>query len=129
METVVQKLDGSPVADGPKLEDGNEQIVQRVQKGETVCTVVSVMGGTTEKLMVLARLVTDFTPKHEVDPLLSSGELIHMALLSMVIQKQRLDVIRLLVHSQKSLLTIVDRTPILLKYVPFTYNTNWIRAM
>ena len=89
METVVQKCDGSAVTDCPKLEDGNEQIVQRVQKGETVCTVVSVMGGTTEKLMVLAQRVTDFTPKYEVDPLLSSGELIHMALLSMVIQKQR----------------------------------------
>ena len=129
METVVQKCDGSAVTDCPKLEDGNEQIVQRVQKGETVCTVVSVMGGTTEKLMVLAQRVTDFTPKYEVDPLLSSGELIHMALLSIAIQKQRLDVIRLLVHSQKSLLTIVDQTPILLKYLPFTYKTNWIGAM
>jgi len=129
METIVLKCGGSSVADGPKLEDGNEQIVQRVRKGKPVCTVVSAMGGTTEKLMALARMATDFTPKHEVGPLLSSGELIHMALLSIAIQKQRLDVIRLLVHSQKSLLTIVDQTPILLKYLPFTYKTNWIGAM
>ena len=87
MEIVVQKYGGSSVSDISKLERVAKRIVQTARKGKRVCTVVSAMGGYTDKLMALAKQITVSPPRRELDMLLSSGERIAMALLAMAIQK------------------------------------------
>ena len=70
MEIVVQKYGGSSVSDISKLERVAKRIVQTARKGKRVCTVVSAMGGYTDKLMALAKQITVSPPRRELDMLL-----------------------------------------------------------
>src|SRR5579883_2931090 len=82
---VVQKYGGSSVADVEKLRRVASRVVATVEKGYRVCVVVSAMGKTTDELLKLAHSVTQSPPRRELDMLLSTGERIAMALLSMAI--------------------------------------------
>ncbi len=53
--------------------------------GKDVVVVVSAMGDTTDELLALARQVTESPARRELDMLLSAGERISMALLSMAL--------------------------------------------
>ena len=53
--------------------------------GRRVCVVASAMGNTTDELLGLAEEVTPFPPPRELDMLLTAGERISIALLSMAI--------------------------------------------
>ena len=53
--------------------------------GRDVVVVVSAMGDTTDELLTLARKITDNPARRELDMLLSAGERISMALLSMAL--------------------------------------------
>jgi len=87
-QLIVQKFGGSSVADA----DGIKRVAARVaaarNAGNDVVVVVSAMGDTTDELLDLAAQVTDGAPAREMDMLLSAGERISMALLSMAINKQ-----------------------------------------
>jgi aspartate kinase len=82
---VVQKYGGSSVADADKLRRVAERVVKTAAQGKRVCVVVSAMGDTTDELLALARQVSKNPPRRELDMLLSTGERISMALLSMAI--------------------------------------------
>jgi aspartate kinase len=93
MTTVVQKFGGSSVADLEKLGKVAELVARTRQGGERVVVVVSAMGKTTENLLALAhqaaRTGTSATfepPRRELDMLVSTGERVSMALLSIAIQ-------------------------------------------
>jgi aspartate kinase len=62
-----------------------ERIVAARQAGTRVIVVVSAMGGTTDRLVALAKEITLDPQKRELDMLLTAGERISMALLSMAI--------------------------------------------
>src|SRR5262245_58682479 len=85
MSIVVQKYGGSSVADVGKLRRVAERVVSTARAGKRVCVVVSAMGKTTDELLGLARQVSPSPPRRELDMLLSSGERIAMALLSIAI--------------------------------------------
>ena len=55
------------------------------EAGRTVVVVVSAMGDTTDELLALARQVCESPSRRELDMLLSAGERISMALLSMAL--------------------------------------------
>jgi len=82
---VVQKYGGSSVADVPRLLQVARRIVDTSSSGHRVVVVVSAMGNTTNELLALARRVSPQPGRREIDMLISVGERITMALLSMAV--------------------------------------------
>lgn len=91
MGIVVQKFGGSSVATVERLKDVARQIVDRRRAGAQVVVVVSAMGKTTDALIAQAREVTANPPRRELDMLVTAGERISMALLSMAIAELGFD--------------------------------------
>jgi aspartate kinase len=93
MPIVVQKYGGSSVADVEKLGKVADKVVATRRAGDQVVVVVSAMGKTTDQLLALAKQVDETPPRRELDMLLTTGERVSMALLSMAIQKRGEDAI------------------------------------
>src|SRR6267143_662331 len=87
MSIVVQKYGGSSVADVNRLRLVAERIMRTKQQGHDVVVVVSAMGDTTDDLLGLAKQISANPDRRELDMLLSAGERISMALLSMAIRE------------------------------------------
>lgn len=87
MATIVQKYGGSSVADAQRLRHVASAVVDRKRAGDRVVVVVSAMGDTTDDLIAQARAVSSEPPQRELDMLVTAGERISMALLSMAIQQ------------------------------------------
>jgi aspartate kinase len=85
MTIVVQKYGGSSVAGVERLKRVAQRVVDTARAGHRVCVVISAMGDSTDELLGLARQVSAQPPRRELDMLLSCGERIAMALLSMAI--------------------------------------------
>ena len=87
MSIVVQKYGGSSVADASKLKRVAERVMRTKAAGHDVVVVVSAMGDTTDELLGLAKAISSNPDRRELDMLLSAGERISMALLSMAIRE------------------------------------------
>jgi len=87
MTVVVQKYGGSSVADVEKIRAVAERVMRTKHAGHGVVVVVSAMGDTTDELLALAKRVSANPDRRELDMLLSAGERISMALLSMAIRE------------------------------------------
>jgi aspartate kinase len=87
MSVIVQKYGGSSVADVRKLKAVASRVMQTRAQGHQVVVVVSAMGDTTDELLTLAKQVSANPDRRELDMLLSAGERISMALLSMAIRE------------------------------------------
>ena len=93
MAVIVQKYGGSSVADVQKLKFVAERVMQTKRQGHDVVVVVSAMGDTTDDLLAMAKKVSRNPDRRELDMLLSAGERISMALLSMAIRERGGDAI------------------------------------
>ena len=82
----VMKFGGTSAATPALIENAAERIAERQKSGVHVVCVVSAMGDTTDRLMSLARQISERPPNRELDVLLSAGEVQSMALLSMALQ-------------------------------------------
>ena len=87
MPIVVQKYGGTSVADVTRIRQVARRIMETKAAGYDVAVVVSAMGDTTDELLALARKVSANPDRRELDMLLSAGERISMALLSMAIRE------------------------------------------
>jgi aspartate kinase len=87
MAVIVQKYGGSSVADVNRLKQVAERVMRTRRLGHDVVVVVSAMGDTTDDLLSTAKQVSANPPRRELDMLLSAGERISMALLSMAIRE------------------------------------------
>src|SRR6187397_246765 len=87
MAVIVQKYGGSSVADVRKLKAVAARVMETRAQGHSVVVVVSAMGDTTDELLALAKKVSANPDRRELDMLLSTGERISMALLSMAIRE------------------------------------------
>jgi aspartate kinase len=87
MAIVVQKYGGSSVADVDRIRQVAERVMRTKRAGYDVAVVVSAMGDTTDDLLALARKVSANPDRRELDMLLSAGERISMAILSMAIRE------------------------------------------
>ncbi|MGB9641780.1 MAG: aspartate kinase [Candidatus Ratteibacteria bacterium] len=87
MPVIVQKYGGSSVADTEKIKRVAEKVVNTYKNGNKVVVVVSAMGKSTDNLINLAKQVHDSPPTREMDLLLSTGEIVSVALLCMAIEK------------------------------------------
>ena len=87
MSIIVQKYGGSSVADVAKLRYVAERVMQTARRGHQVVVVVSAMGDTTDELLAMAKQLSPNPERRELDMLLSAGERISMALLSLAIRE------------------------------------------
>jgi aspartate kinase len=104
MAVVVQKYGGSSVADAQKLRKVAERVIRTRNLGHQVVVVVSAMGNTTDELLAMAKQISVNPERRELDMLLSAGERISMALLSMAIRELGGDAISL-TGSQSGIIT------------------------
>src|SRR5918998_1012904 len=88
MATIVQKYGGTSVGDAQRIRKVAERVVSCADAGHRVCVVVSAMGHSTDELLDLAAEVSTLPHPRELDMLLTAGERISMALLSMAINEQ-----------------------------------------
>jgi aspartate kinase len=87
MPIVVQKYGGSSVADVARMKLVAERVMRTRRQGYDVVVVVSAMGDTTDELLALAKQVSSNPDRRELDMLLTAGERISMALLSIAIRE------------------------------------------
>ena len=86
MSLIVQKFGGSSVAYAEGVKRVARRVVDTQKAGNDVVVVVSAMGDTTDELLDLAAEVTsNVVPSRELDMLLTAGERISTAVLSMAI--------------------------------------------
>jgi aspartate kinase len=82
---VVQKFGGTSVGSPERIQSIAKMIAGKRAEGHDLVVVVSAMGQTTDELIELAGRVSKNPPDREMDMLLTSGERIAMALLSMAL--------------------------------------------
>jgi len=87
MSIVVQKYGGTSVADATRIRQVAERVMRTRREGHDVVVVVSAMGHTTDELLALAKQISPNPERRELDMLLSAGERIAMALLSIAIRE------------------------------------------
>jgi len=85
MRIIVQKYGGKSVANIKRIRDVAEMVVERHIAGEGLVVVVSAMADTTDQLLEYAHSISPNPSERELDMLLTAGERISMALLSMAI--------------------------------------------
>ena len=88
MNIIVQKYGGTSVGTIDKIKSVADRILKTKAGGAQMAVVVSAMGHTTDQLVDLARAITNKPSRREMDMLLSTGEQVSIALLSMAIQEQ-----------------------------------------
>lgn len=87
MSIVVQKFGGTSVADPTKIRNVAQAVIKEKEKGHQVVVVVSAMGKTTDYLVDLAKELTPNPSPREMDMLLTTGEQVSIALLTMAIHQ------------------------------------------
>lgn len=87
MALIVQKYGGSSVGSVERINAVAGRVLKTVQGGNSVVVVVSAMGKTTDGLVKLANEISSNPSRREMDMLLSTGEQISIALLSMALQE------------------------------------------
>ncbi len=95
MTRTVQKYGGSSVATADHLKRVARLVGDRRRAGEELVVVVSAMGDTTDDLIALAAQLNPRPASREMDVLLSTGEIVSSALLSMALQAEGVDAISL----------------------------------
>ena len=93
MGLVVQKFGGSSVADVDRIKHVAKRVMDTHEAGDAVVVVVSALGDTTDDLIQLALQITPQPSDREMDVLMSTGEQISIALLSMAIHAMGHDAI------------------------------------
>lgn len=96
MGLIVQKFGGSSVANAERVMNVANIITDTYRQGNDVIVVVSAQGDTTDDLIEKAKEINPAASKREMDMLLTSGEQISIALLSMAIEKLGFPVVSLL---------------------------------
>ena len=88
MALIVQKYGGTSVGTTERIEHVADKIKSWRDKGTDVVVVVSAMSGETNRLVALADEISDRPVPRELDVLLSTGEQVTIALLSMALEKR-----------------------------------------
>ncbi len=85
MALIVQKYGGSSVGTLDRIHHVAKRVMQAKQQGHQIVVVVSAMYGETDRLIQLANVLTQSHDAREYDALISTGEQVSMALLSMAL--------------------------------------------
>jgi aspartate kinase len=87
MALIVQKYGGTSVGSVERIQEVAKRVCKISQDGNSVVVVVSAMGKTTDGLVDLAKQISANPSRREMDMLLSTGEQVSIALLSMALQE------------------------------------------
>ncbi len=88
---IVQKYGGTSVGNLERIESVANRVAKSVKDGNSLVVVVSAMSGETNKLVEYAKHFSSTPAKAEMDMLLSSGERVTAALLSIALQEMGID--------------------------------------
>ncbi|WP_297795157.1 aspartate kinase [uncultured Marinobacter sp.] len=87
MALLVQKFGGTSVGTTERIQAVAEKVARFRREGHEVVVVVSAMSGETNRLIALANDIMEEPTPREMDVLVSTGEQVTIALLSMALQK------------------------------------------
>jgi aspartate kinase len=90
MGLIVQKFGGTSVANVERILNVAQRVKAETDQGNQVVVVVSAMGKSTDQLVSLAKEISEQPNKRDMDMLLSTGEQVTIALLSMALNEQKL---------------------------------------
>jgi aspartate kinase len=85
MDIIVQKYGGSSVGDLDRIKNVARRIKEKKETGAKLVVVVSAMGNSTDELLSMARRLSEKPRPRELDVLMSTGEQISIALLSIAL--------------------------------------------
>lgn len=88
MALIVQKFGGTSVGTVDRIENVADRIGKFREHGDDIVVVVSAMSGETNRLVELAHSIDEKPEAREYDVLLSTGEQVTIALLSMALNKR-----------------------------------------
>jgi len=88
MSLIVQKFGGTSVGSVERIEQVAEKVADFRADGHSVVVVVSAMSGETNRLIALAHEIQERPVAREMDVLISTGEQVTTALLSMALNKR-----------------------------------------
>ena len=88
MALIVQKFGGTSVGTVDRIENVADRIGKFREHGDDIVVVVSAMSGETNRLIELAHSIDEKPEAREYDVLLSTGEQVTIALLSMALNKR-----------------------------------------
>jgi aspartate kinase len=109
MSLIVQKFGGTSVGDADRIRAVADHVARTRAAGNDVVVVVSAMGKFTDDLMRLADDVSPTRPPRELDMLLTAGERISMALVSMALGASGVEAASF-TGSQAGIITDTDHT-------------------
>jgi aspartate kinase len=119
---IVQKFGGTSVGSLERIEKVAERVKKGVDAGNSIVVVVSAMSGETNKLISYAHHFSNQPSEREMDLLLSSGERVTSALLTIALKSKGIDSISLSgrgagivtdQHHTKARIERIDPKPIL----------------
>ncbi|MDX5334748.1 MAG: aspartate kinase [Marinobacter sp.] len=116
MALLVQKFGGTSVGTTERIEAVADKVCQFRKDGHDVVVVVSAMSGETNRLIALANDIMEDPVPREMDVLVSTGEQVTIALLSMALQKRGCDA-RSYTGSQVRILTDSSHTKARIKQI------------
>ena len=88
MALLVQKFGGTSVGSIARIQDVAEKVAEARSEGHDVVVVVSAMSGETNRLLGLAQEISEQPSSREMDVLLSTGEQVTIALLTMALEEK-----------------------------------------
>ena len=88
MALIVQKYGGTSVGSTERIGAVADKVIKWREQGNDVVVVVSAMSGETNRLLELANAISARPVPRELDVLLSTGEQVTIALLSMALQER-----------------------------------------
>ena len=91
MALIVQKYGGTSVGSVERIQAVAEKVKTFKEQGHDIVVVVSAMSGETNRLIGLANQISDMPTPREMDVLVSTGEQVTIALLSMALNKLGVD--------------------------------------
>ena len=117
MALIVQKYGGTSVGSVERISAVARRVIDTVKAGNSVVVVVSAMGKTTDSLVALAKQISANPSRREMDMLLSTGEQVSIALLSMALQEMGQPAISL-TGAQVGILTEAEHTRARILQIP-----------
>ncbi|WP_414543693.1 aspartate kinase [Nostoc sp. CCY0012] len=87
MALIVQKYGGTSVGSVERIQAVAQRVYKTVKAGNSLVVVVSAMGKTTDGLVKIAKEISASPNRREMDMLLSTGEQVTIALVSMALQE------------------------------------------
>ncbi|MBN4006513.1 aspartate kinase [Nostoc sp. LPT] len=127
MALIVQKYGGTSVGSVERIQAVAQRVYKTVKAGNSIVVVVSAMGKTTDGLVKLATEISPNPNRREMDMLLSTGEQVTIALLSMALQELRQPAISM-TGAQVGIVTEAEHSRARILHIETTRLTRHINA-